>query len=51
MYGATVIDMKQIETKIKAKMGDGEEAFEGDVPISKVEEEITNLITESKGSN
>ena len=29
MYGATVIDMKQIEGKVKAKMGTEDEPFEG----------------------
>lgn len=45
--------MKQIEGKVKAKMGTDDEPFEGEVPIAKVEDEITNIINASKntGSN
>ena len=50
MFDNTVIDMKQVEGKVKAKMGTEEEPFEGEVPIAKVEEEITSMIESSKGT-
>ena len=50
MFGSTILDMKVIADKCKAKMGTEEEPFEGEVPIAKVEEEITNMIEGSKGT-
>lgn len=50
MFDNTIIDMKQVEGKVKAKMGTEEEPFEGEVPVAKVEEEITSMIEASKGT-
>jgi len=38
--GYTVLDMKAISDQVKSKMGTEEEPFEGEVPLSKIEEEI-----------
>ena len=50
MFASTILDMKVIADKCKAKMGTEEEPFEGEVPIAKVEEEITSMIEGSKGT-
>ena len=50
MFNNTILDMKVIEGKCKAKMGTEEEPFEGEVPIAKIEEEITTIIEASKGT-
>jgi shikimate kinase len=50
MFGSQILDMKVISDKCKAKMGTEEEPFEGEVPIQKVEEEITNIINSKQGT-
>lgn len=50
MLGTTILDMKAIADKVKAKLGTEEEPFEGEVPIAKVEEEIVSIINASKSS-
>jgi len=40
--GYTVLDMKAATDKVKAKMGDEENPYDGPVPIEKVEEMIVN---------
>jgi adenylate kinase family enzyme len=49
LFGSHILDMKVVADKCKAKMGSEEEPFEGEVPIAKIEEEITNIINSTKG--
>lgn len=48
--GYTVLDMKAISDQVKSKMGTEEEPFEGEVPLSKVEEEIVRQIEAGKSA-
>lgn len=49
--GFTVIDMNKITEGVKAKMGgDGDEPFEGEVPIQKIEEAVCETIMQARGS-
>lgn len=49
-HGYTVIDMKIISEKCKAKLGTEDEPFEGDVPIANVEGEIEAMIKSNPSS-
>ena len=46
-----IIDMKKIQVEIKKKMGTDEEPFEGEVPITSVEKEILNIISQNKSKS
>jgi CO dehydrogenase nickel-insertion accessory protein CooC1 len=46
-----VLNMGEIASELKKKMGTEEEPYEGDVPIAKVEEEILRIVQKDKESN
>ena len=48
--GFTVIDMKDIAEKLRAKLGTEDGPFEGEVPVAEVEKEIVAVIASSKGA-
>jgi shikimate kinase len=47
----TIIDLKKISEKVKATLGTEDEPFEGEVPISKVEEEVAKFIAQQRETN
>lgn len=46
-----IINMAQIAEKLKSTMGSEDEPFEGEVPISKVEEAILEIISQDRSEN
>ena len=46
-----VLNMVEIATELKKKMGTEEEPYEGEVSIAKVEEEILRIVQKDKESN
>ena len=49
-FGWKTIDMKAIAEKIRPTLGTEDEPFEGDVPLKNIEDDIKNLITETRKS-
>jgi len=49
-FGFKCIEMKTMEAKIKASLGTEEEPFEGEVPISKVEDAVLKFIEDEMKS-
>jgi len=45
----TLVDMKAIREDVKKSLGTEEEPFEGDVPIAKTEDAISQLVSKTKG--
>ena len=49
-FGFSVIDMKAITEKVRAKLSTEDEPFEGEVPVKDIEKEIVAIIAAGRAS-